>query len=183
MRLHEKHRPGDIKELVGDQKTRTWLREFAENPHARCIAFVGDTGTGKTTAAYAVAKAAGVYEDPMLGLFGPVLVEGPELTVERARELFDQHKSELRWPRKGFHVVIIEELESLHPKAIQYLKGALERAVRDWQVIVIVTSNDFSKLETAFQHRFKPRFHFSGDDNFAFAAQVRLRKIWREEMT
>jgi len=183
MRLHEKYRPDEISELVGDRTMRSRLREFCDNPHPRCIALIGDTGTGKTTAAYAIAKAVGVYDDPMFGVFGPVLVEGPELTVDRARELFGQHDSKLRLRRDGFHVVVIEELETLHPKAVQYLKGALERAVRDWKVVVIVTSNDFSKLETAFQHRFKPRFRFEGNENFAAVCQVRLRKIWQQEMT
>lgn len=183
MRLHEKHRPVELVDLVGQGNMRTRLREFAANPHPRCFAFIGDTGTGKSTAAWALASAVGVYADPMLGCFGPEHITGAALTLDRAKELFDPHKSEFRWRREGFHVLIIEELETLHPKCVDYLKDRLERAMREWQLIVIVTSNDFSGFEPAFQHRFKPRFHLKGDERFATACQIRLRKIWKKEMS
>ena len=80
MKFNEKYRPKTLSEVVGQPIGP--LEEFARDPYPTCIALEGPTGTGKTSAAIALAADLGAYDDPLLGAFGPEITNGARLGID-----------------------------------------------------------------------------------------------------
>jgi hypothetical protein len=174
MRLHERYRPEYLKDILG-QNTAA-LREFVAAPYPTCWAIEGPTGTGKTTAASAMARELGAYDDALFD--GPFHLNGADLSVEMAKAYFGA-ESPFRLRRRGWHVLIIEELEWVSPQCQRYLKDALERVCHRHRLVVIATSNNLAKMERALRHRFEV-VYFDNGPEFVRACLDRLAVIWDE---
>ena len=67
MNLTEKHRPRSLSELVGQDEILLQLRDYLDDPVSTAMIFSGPTGTGKTSAAKALAAELGCDLDSLCG--------------------------------------------------------------------------------------------------------------------
>lgn len=146
------------------------LRAFVDEPYASCWLLVGAPGVGKTTCALALAHELGC--DPGGDMD---VICASELSVESVRELLRGFSFRPMFGK--WRVLVIEELETLHPQTQTLLKRGLED-LRPW-VVVIATSNDTSKMQPALLQRFST-LHFDSRENFARQGNERLQKIAAE---
>ena len=175
--LIEKYRPQTLADVVGQPTAQ--LHRIVAAPVPCCVLLEGATGTGKSAAAHALANDLGAWKDPMLGVFGPTVVSGPDFNAAKVRELFGEG-SHFRYRRQGWHVLIVEELEYLHAQTQDLAKDILERQVARWQLVVIATSNDTTGLKTSLRDRFD-QYQFGCGEPFATACYDRLTWIWEQE--
>lgn len=176
MRLTEKYRPKRLAEVVG-QYSVNHLKRLAADPYACAVLLEGaGPGCGKTSTAIALANELGC-EDEYSGLW---TVPASELTIDLCRQLFE--RTFRLYPlmgRTGWHVLIIEELETLVPQVQTYLKVTLETKLPQ-RCMVIATSNGAGKLCKPLLQRFKIyTFQYAAD--FARECQDRLAAIWQAE--
>ncbi len=172
MRLYDKYRPRTLSDIVGQPVIRT-LQVFAREPYQRSFLLEGPKGTGKTSAAFALATEMGCHDDDV------ILRMGSELSVDELRYLWNGH---LRYrPRNvgTLKLLILEEFESLSPQAQVFLKTGLDREFPP-STAVVATSNDTSKINKIVLERFK-RLTFTAGASFAKAAAARLAQIWAWE--
>jgi replication-associated recombination protein RarA len=180
MKLSEKYRPATLEGVVGQSATR-YLRSLGEEPDERCVLLEGVGGCGKTSAALALAAELGC-RDEFSGLH---IVPCSEFSIDVARRLFegaDGYSAVLRLrplEGRGWHVVVLEELEWLSPQCQRYLKVALETRM-PLRTIVVATSNGAGGLDRALLQRFDV-FAFGSGKYFAQACQERLEAIWLAE--
>ncbi len=179
MRLYEKHRPQTLDDVLG-QPAIGPLKQFVAEPYPSIFLLEGPSGTGKTATAMILQQALAAQD--FLG--GSAYdVRGAKLTADVAALYFDRATTPFRFvvPAGKFHVLRIEELERLHPAVQNDLKESLEEAQRDRRVIIVATSNDSSRLETALRDRFQT-YYFSAGPSFAQAVNDWLPSVWTEEI-
>jgi len=177
--LKEAFRPKSLRDVVGQPCVRQ-LQALARNPRPCCIALESSgPGTGKTTCAHALANDLGCKDGWLESVY---VVCGANFDAETARHYFGP-ESPFRFvaPGKGYHCLIVEELEYLHPQVQIILKDALERILAKHKLIVVATSNDMSKLSKALRQRFQTFFMESGPC-FADAFNNTLPAIWEARM-
>lgn len=175
MRLWEKYQPSTLSDVVG-QPSIAALREFLVEPYACCLLFEGPPGTGKTSTALALAADLGCKEV----WSGLEIVASVDLTIERARELFERTLRLVPMAGNGWRVLVIEELEACSSIQVQrYLKVVLDTGLPP-RCVVIATSNGTGDLDPALVQRFDT-FLFDGGDFLAHHAADRLRAIWFDE--
>lgn len=168
MRWVDKYRPKDLSEVIGQTAAIRYLTRFAANPTADCLLLHGPGGTGKTSAAWALAHALGCE---------PVKIRGSELDVETVKDL--PRRMGFR-PMFGgsFNYWLIEELEALHPKAVQALKDVWE--CLGSHNLVVATSNVSSDIHPVLLQRFNP-VYFPGGNELATAGNEFLTTTWLRE--
>ena len=178
-RLYTTWQPTTLDEIVGQPCVQR-LKHFVAHPRNDALLLYGRSGTGKTTAAEAIAAALG-NED---GVFPTVYrINGTEFCLELAERYFDPATSPFRF-KSGphWHCLLVEELEFLHQQTINYLKNHLENVIKnpDRKVIVVATSNDISLFRKngnrAFLDRWK-QYEFTADIAFAAACFKRLAQV------
>ena len=87
--LTEKYRPTSLDTIWGQDAAVKVLRKFAAAPYSACFIFEGDTGTGKTSAALALASAIGC--DLAQKEFGGVqTIASGEQSADAVREAYRQ---------------------------------------------------------------------------------------------
>ena len=175
MLLREKYRPRKLSEIIGQPPARH-LAKLAANPYPSCWLLEGSgPGKGKTSSAYALAAELGCLDD-MSGLHTVIACD---LSIATARELFERTLWYRPMQGNGWKVLVIEELESLHPAVCTYLKVALETRLPE-KTIVIATSNGAQGLPPALLERFKLLCYSSGSA-FAVSALDHLAHVWEAE--
>ena len=155
--LAMRYRPTTLNQIVGQPHVTTALQEFAANPHPKCWMLEGFPGTGKTATSLALANDMGLKPVAEMDWHsrGACFVENcSDLSVERAKKLF-QETLRVRYGG-NWNMLVLEELEWIHPQCQQYLKRALDPfGDLPRNLVVVATSNDASKLMPALQQRFE----------------------------
>jgi MoxR-like ATPase len=180
MNILEKYRPRCLDDIVGQDRPARYLKHLVANPRPCCVMCEGPTGVGKSASAYALAHELGCFRDEWFTTYH--IVDGNEISPDVLRKWFRSADSPLtvRAPG-GWHVLVFEELELVSPRAQQGMKSLLDAGNLPSRTIVVATSNDASRLETACRDRFRPILHFSGGPEFGRAALDRVSWIWSQE--
>ena len=182
--LKEFYRPKSLYDVVGQPAVRQ-LRALARRPRPCCVALVGPPGVGKSASASALANDLGCSDD---GWGQSKFVEcATTFSVERAEWYFGpQTPFKYHGGAKGVHILILEELESLHPTVQGILKTVLDPMPEWLKLIVAATSNDLGKFtKTATARALLQRFdilNFEAGPCFMDAYNDKLPGIWAERM-
>lgn len=175
----EKYRPKRIADLRGQDHVAAALSEFVADPSPVAFLFSGDTGTGKTSAALALAIDLGCDVSPnMHGCGGLHEIASGEQTADSIRAML-----KMLWNipmyGSGWKVLIVNECDQMHPQAQVIWLDALEHLPR--KTVIVFTTNEPDKLSTRFQDRCQCLQFESSYANLKDAAQRVVSDIWRAE--
>ena len=180
----EKYRPNTIDDLAGcsdfKEAAKMWLTEGTIPAN---MLLVGPSGTGKTSAAYALAK------DLFLDYFDPSNFIVTNASDDRGIDFVRELKYMVK--QKGFgvrrRIFVLDEADSLTPAAQKALRQVMEDSHKT--AIFILTANDISPIHNAIRDRCLTfRFTPLSDND----AQQRLLHIhdaeslpeaWKEQYT
>jgi putative ATPase len=166
--LTSRYQPTRIAEFAGLTRAKSVMRQLVESPFASAWLFTGDSGTGKTTLALAVAAEMGA---------NVIHIPSSECSVERVRKL---RTDCAQTPMFGdWHVVIVDEADQMTQSAQVAFLSLLDATGFPDSTVFIFTSNDTKKLEPRFLGRCKT-LAFDGQVDKETAARY-LYRIWFTE--
>lgn len=172
--LAEKYRPLSIEDFIGLEKQRRILSKLAANPRSCGLLFVGGAGCGKTSLAFAFARAidAEIHHAPSQDAKLETL-QSIAATCQRVPYDFQTGR-----PCR-LHAVIIDEADLLSSAAQNYLLSKLDGTSPCPSTIFILTANATDRFKDRFLSRLIQLPKFNG---YGIAADVRtlLARIWRE---
>ncbi|MBE3123229.1 MAG: AAA family ATPase [Acidobacteria bacterium] len=177
--LTEKYRPTSLKAIWGQEAVVKWLKNFADFPYPTALLFEGETGTGKTSAAVALAGALGCDLSQKPPEFGGVhSVASGEQTADTVRET-----CRLMWNSpfsgSGWKVVIVNEADRMALPAETIWLDRLESLPQ--RTVVIFTTNNSERLSQRFKDRCT-RLGFESDAaKLRPAAQRFVAAVWKAE--
>ena len=125
--LYEKYRPKTLDEMVGQEHVINALRKMVEKKDMPHLLFIGPPGSGKTTAAYALANELG---------WGIVEFNASD---ERGIAVIREKVKKLAFSA-GKRIILLDEADSLTPDAQHALRRIIERASPS--VRFILTGNE-----------------------------------------
>ena len=137
MMLHEKHRPREWADLVGQDRAVQTARRIIDRPGFESGAFwiecAGDncSGTGKTSLAWLIARA--LADD-----FFIEPISGSDLHRTRLREI-ERAAHLSTWADKPFRVLIVDEAHAIPATCVDALLKFLESLPRHFAVIFTTT--------------------------------------------
>jgi replication-associated recombination protein RarA len=175
--LTERYRPGRIDQIWGQPAVSRALAEFARNPYPAAFIFEGETGTGKTSAALALAAELGCRVDQ--AEYGGVWqIASGEQTADAVREM-----ARRMWLTpmlgSGWKVVIVNECDRMARPAEMIWLDVLENLTR--KTVVIFTTNDVGNLSQRFRDRCT-RLTFEADaETLRKTAEALVKAVWRRE--
>ncbi|MCE5327872.1 MAG: AAA family ATPase [Planctomycetaceae bacterium] len=175
--LVDKYRPTSLDCLWGQDAVVTFLRKFAAAPYPSALIFEGETGTGKTSAALALASALGC--DLAQQEFGGVyVIASGEQTAEAVRDT-----ARLMWNRpfygSGWKVIIVNEADRMHPAAETIWLDRLESLPA--KTVVVFTTNYAGKLSQRFRDRCTGLTFESDAQTLVQSCRQLLAAIWKRE--
>jgi replication-associated recombination protein RarA len=167
--LVEKYRPRTLKDFAGISKPKEILQRLAERPMASNWLLRGQPGTGKTTAALALADA--IPAEVMH-------IGSQDLTVTRINEVWSRC---FNMPLFGyrFWMVLLDEVDTGSKQAIDSLLSKLDTTEKAPNTIFVLTCNDSSNLHPRLVSRCLT-LDFSTYGIQAEAVQL-LTRIWEQE--
>jgi hypothetical protein len=177
MNLPDKYRPRSLSEIVGQPWIVCQLESFVAAPYPTAFLFEGATGTGKTSAAHALAHELGV--DLAAGpLGGWHEIASGEQTGESVRRTMDGLRL-YTLSGSGWKVLVVNEADCMTPNAAYIWLDALERMPP--RSVVVFTTNEVGKLPARLRDRCE-RFRFeSGYLAMAPYLPGLIARVWRAE--
>lgn len=177
MTLTEKYRPHTLTEIVGQPWTVEQLQAFVANPQPSAFLFEGGTGTGKTSAAIALANDLGVdIASGPLGGFHEIA--SGEQTAESVRRVM-QGLRLCTLNGSGWKVLVVNEADCMSPQAAYIWLDALENLPP--RAVVVFTTNHANKLPARLRDRCECFRFESGYIALAPYLQELVAKVWRAE--
>ena len=176
MDLIRKYRPLAFGDMVGQGAAVAYLSGFAGSPYSSSFLFAGPTGTGKTTAAHALARALGCVVDQR-ELGGLHEIASGEQTGESVRQKL---KSMWNCPMfgSGWKVLVVNECDEMSTNAAIVWLDALEHLPA--KTVVVFTTNKSASLPARFRDRCD-EVEFRGNADNLPAARDLVARVWRGE--
>lgn len=142
MQLSERYRPKTWQEFIGNEKVLARVKAIVERPDfgagaGEALAFIGATGTGKTTLAQIVSRAVGVKPGPA---WNYVELDGDKCNAEEVRAL-DERAGKCHLFDDQWKVWIVNEFHAMTSRAVQAWLTLLERLPARWLVIFTSTED------------------------------------------
>lgn len=176
--LTDRYRPQTVVAIRGQDQAVAALSAFLAEPYPTAFLFHGPTGTGKTSAAVALAADLGCdLSEPGLG--GLIQIASGEQTADTVRETARQ-----LWTRplygSGWKVLVVNECDRMHPQTETVWLDRLENLPP--RTVIVFTTNHADKLARRFRDRCE-RIEFDGEGTAARRAAVKtlLDDVWRAE--
>ncbi len=177
--LTEKYRPTSLDAIWGQERVVKVLRKFAAAPYPTAFIFEGETGTGKTSAALALAGALGcdLSQKPME--FGGVQnIASGEQSADAVRDAY-RLMFNCPWHGSGWKVVIVNEADRMSRPAETIWLDVLEAIPS--KTVIIFTTNEAGRLSQRFLDRCT-RLAFESDaDTLRASAMAFTAAIWKAE--
>lgn len=172
------YRPRTLGELLGQPEVARALKLFAADPCSTAMIFHGESGVGKTSAAYALANDLGIaVEEGELG--GLHELSSGEMNGAAVRESVNSLRLGTLFG-SGWKMLIANECDRMTPAAETIWLDALEHLPP--RSVIIFTTNAPEKLTRRFRDRCES-FHFQCDPDILGPDISRLaRRIWREKV-
>jgi DNA polymerase III subunit gamma/tau len=170
--LVERHRPRTLAEIVGQPCAVRCLSEYVDAPYPHAWLFEGPTGTGKSSAALALAHDLRVH--PTSGLWR---IDSGQQDVEAMGHLLD----EFRFVPMGWRLVMVEECDWMAraPKVANLWLSILDAIPA--RTTIVFTTNHPGKLDPRFVDRAE-RLTFESDPATLMPDMAELvARVWRAE--
>lgn len=175
--LTEKYRPRYLRDIRGQDWVVQSLQSFVRSPHASAFLFNGETGTGKTSTALALANELGIAIDQ--GEFGGLFqIPSGEQTGEAVRRLIRNLHSR-PFSGSGWNMLIVNEADFMTANAAQVWLDVLEHIPS--QAVIIFTTNDAGKLPRRFRTRCECITFESSAMFLTPILQTYINEIWLAE--
>jgi replication-associated recombination protein RarA len=142
--LTEEFRPVWINDFVGLATPKKVLSNLLKAPRCCALLMVGAPGTGKTSISVA-------FANELLAQIWHI--GSQDCKVERLQEVVQHCNYVPKAGLKGFHVVIVDEADTMSDAAQKYLLSKLDSTGTVPNTIWIFTCNSSERLEERFQSR------------------------------
>lgn len=180
--LTEKYRPCKLSDLAGQAAAVETLADYVANPYPAAFIFAGETGTGKTSAAWALAAELGCNVASNPPEFGGIYsIASGEHTADSLRDVWPGLWNMPFDSAKGWKVLICNEVEQLSASVEKLWLDKLEDLPPS--CTVIFTTNALASLPSRFVDRCIGgvlEFNASADDLLS-SAQALARSIYKAE--
>jgi DNA polymerase III delta prime subunit len=134
--LTEVYCPRDIESFIGIPRVKKICKAFAQNPREACLLFVGDSGTGKSQMARAIARA----------INGELHVISSAKCDKESLENLARICSYVPFGG-GWHVCVLEEADLMSPAAAAWLLTRTDDSGRLEKTVWILTCNSVDRME------------------------------------
>ena len=176
--LLSKYRPSTLREVLGQPNVTRALKLFIKAPYSTAMLFHGESGVGKTAAAYALARDLGVcIEDEELG--GLHEIASGEQTGDMVRAKL----SDLRFRAlsgSGWRVLIVNEADRMSTSAETIYLDGLEHLPA--MSVVIFTTNSPERLSKRLRDRCEVYAFESDPRRLAPALKQLGQRVWKGEV-
>jgi DNA polymerase III delta prime subunit len=170
MLFTEKYKPTSIDGFTGIEKARRTCKKIAANPFESAWIFVGKSGTGKTTLAFALAE-------EMKAELIHIPSGGCTLDVVKGLK---ERLSHMPMFGSGWHLVVVDEADQMTLQAQHMFLSFLDSTNRPKNTIFVFTCNSTEKLEDRLLSRFVGQVLFSTQGMNPQIADL-LERIWEAE--
>jgi DNA polymerase III gamma/tau subunit len=167
--LSERYRPQSLADFIGLDKVKKVLSKFADAPFPNAaFLFVGNSGTGKTSAGLALCAA----------IRGELhLIPSQGCNVQNVEDVVRQCHYVPR--NNTLHVVLVDEADQMSHAAQMSFLSKLDGTAFPPQTVFIFTANSTEKLQDRFLSRCMT-LQFSSHGMASDAATL-LANIWKQE--
>lgn len=174
MPLSEKYRPRTLDQFIGLEKQKKILGAFSRRPVSCAWLFIGSSGTGKSTAALALAEelSAELHKIPSQSC-------NVQAISDVVRQCWNVPYNWNTGKPASFHVVLADEADQMSNAAQLALLSKLDSTDAVPNTIWIFTANDSERLEKRFLSRCRV-LEFSSYGMRSEIASL-LADVWQKE--